>query len=249
MDNVWIFSLLSVLIVSLISFIGVITLAVKTKFFNKLLLFLVSFSAGALLGGAFLHLIPESLEHFSSVRAVTLLILSGILLFFILEKFVQWRHCHIPTSKGHPHPFAIMNLIGDGVHNFIDGMIIGASYLVNVSSGITTTIAVILHEIPQEIGDFGVLVYGGFKRGKALMMNFLSALTSVVGVIVVLIIGSRVSEFSVFLLPIAAGGFIYIAGSDLIPEIHKECAASKSFVQLISLVLGILLMLALILLG
>ncbi|TKJ17241.1 ZIP family metal transporter [Candidatus Woesearchaeota archaeon B3_Woes] len=245
MNNVWLYSLLSVIIISLISFIGVVTLAIKAKFLQKILLLLVSFSAGALFGGAFLHLIPEALENISSTRIVSLLILSGILFFLILEKFIHWRHCHIPTSKRHPHPFAIMNLIGDGLHNFIDGLIIGASYLISIPLGFTTTIAVILHEIPQEIGDFGVLLHGGFKKSKALLLNFLSALTSVFGVIVSLIIGYKAIEFSVILLPIAAGGFIYIAGSDLIPEMHKECSGSKSFAQLLSLVFGILLMLVL----
>lgn len=242
MNNVWLYSLLSVIIISLLSFVGVFTLSLKPKFLQKILLLLVSFSAGSLFGSAFLHLIPEALENISSTRIVSLLILGGILFFFILEKFIHWRHCHIPTSKRHPHPFAIMNLIGDGFHNFIDGLIIGASYLISIPLGITTTIAVILHEIPQEIGDFGVLLHGGFKKSKALMLNFLSALTSVLGAVISLIIGSKAIEFSVILLPIAAGGFIYIAGSDLIPELHKESSASKSFAQLLSLVLGILLM-------
>ncbi len=248
MNNVWLYSLLSVIVISLISFVGVFTLAIKDKFLKKILLFLVSFSAGALFGGAFLHLIPEALDRVNSSILVSLLVLVGILLFFILEKFVQWRHCHIPTSKRHPHPFAIMNLIGDGLHNFIDGLIIGASYLINIPLGITTTIAVVLHEIPQEIGDFGVLLHGGFKKAKALLVNFLSALTSVVGVIISLIVGSRAIEFSVILLPIAAGGFIYIAGSDLIPELHKEYNISKSLIQLLSLIAGILLMFVLVLL-
>jgi zinc and cadmium transporter len=142
-----------------------------------------------------------------------------------------------------------MNLVGDGLHNFIDGLIIGASYLVDISLGITTTIAVILHEIPQEIGDFGVLIYGGLKRMKALLMNFLSALISVLGVIVALLIGSRINGFSILLLPIAAGGFIYIASSDLIPELHKTCEPKISFSHVIGIILGILLMLILVLVG
>ena len=249
MNQVWLYSIISVLIISLISFIGAITLAINKKFLNKTLSFLVSFSAGALLGGAFIHLIPEALESFTSDIIVSLLILVGMMFFFILEKFVHWRHCHIPTSEKHVHPLATMNLVGDGLHNFIDGLIIGASYLVNISLGITTTIAVILHEIPQEIGDFGVLVYGGLKRVKALMMNFLSALISVIGVVVALLIGSRVNEFSILLLPIAAGGFIYIASSDLIPELHKTCEPKISFSHVVGITLGILLMLLLVLVG
>jgi len=248
MNQAWLYSIISVVIVSLISFIGIITLSIKKKFLNKILLFLVSLSAGALLGGAFIHLIPESLENFTSTLVVSLLVLAGIVLFFILEKLVHWRHCHIPTSSRHPHPFAIMNLMGDTLHNFIDGLIIGASYLINIPLGITTTIAVILHEIPQEIGDFGVLVYGGFKRLKALFVNFLTALTAVLGTIIALLIGTRAGVFSILLLPIAAGGFIYIASADLMPELHKDCEPTKSLFHLIGLVLGIALMLVLILL-
>jgi len=248
MNNTWLFAIISVLIVSLIAFIGVITLAIKSKHLKKILLFLVSFSAGALFGGAFLHLIPESLEHLKT-RGSFVLVLIGIVIFFILEKFIHWRHCHVPTSKKHPHPFAIMNLVGDSLHNLIDGLIIGASYLININLGITTTIAVILHEIPQEIADFGVLVYGGFNKLKALLMNFLSALTAVLGVIIALLIGSKIGIFAIILLPIAAGGFIYIAGSDLIPELHKEVNIKKSLLQLLSLILGIVLMMVLVFLG
>jgi zinc and cadmium transporter len=249
MNEPWIFSLSSVLLVSLISFAGVITFGIKNKYLDKILLLLVSFSAGALLGGAFLHLIPEALEKFTSTRAVTLLILAGMLVFFLLEKFIHWRHCHIPTSKSHPHHMATMNLVGDGLHNFIDGMIIASSYLINTQLGITATIAVILHEIPQEIGDFSVLIYSGLDKTKALLMNFLSALIAVLGTVFTLIMGAKVASFSAFLIPIAAGGFIYISGTDIIPELHKECGTSKSLLQTLSLVLGVLLMLALVFLG
>ena len=249
MNSAWLYAIISVLIVSLIAFIGVVTLAIKKKFLNKILLFLVSLSAGALLGGAFIHLIPESMESFTSSLVVSLLILLGIVIFFILEKLIHWRHCHVPTSSKHPHPFAMMNLVGDGLHNFIDGLIIGASYLVSIPLGISTTIAVLLHEIPQELSDFGVLVYGGFSNTKALAMNFLSGLVAIIGVVIALFIGTKVSVFSVLLLPIAAGGFIYIASADLIPEIHKVCEPKPSITHLISISLGILIMLALLLIG
>ena len=248
MNQAWLYSIISVVIISLISLIGLVTLSIKKSLLKKALLFLVSLSAGALLGGAFIHLIPESMERFTSPLVVSLLILGGIILFFILEKLIHWRHCHIPTSSRHPHPLAIMNLVGDGLHNFIDGLIIGASYLVNIPLGVTTTLAVILHEIPQEIGDFGVLVYSGFKRIKALFMNFLTALVAILGTIIALIIGSRAEVFSVILLPIAAGGFIYIASADIMPELHKTCEPTKSLFHLIGLIIGILLMLVLILL-
>lgn len=154
----------------------------------------------------------------------------------------------MPITKNHKHPVAIMNLIGDGVHNLMDGIIIGASYLASIPVGIATTIAVLLHEIPQEIADFGVLIHGGFTKKKALFFNFLFALTSVVGVIITLIIGSRVMDITHFLIPFTAGGFIYIASSDLIPEMHKETTLKKSVIQLLFFTLGILVMLALTLL-
>ena len=136
-----------------------------------------------------------------------------------------------------------MNLFGEALHNFIDGLIIGASYLVSVPAGVATTLAVALHEIPQEIGDFGVLIHGGFSKGKALMLNFLSALTAVLGVIVALALSGMIESISLILVPIAAGGFIYIAGSDLIPELHKHSEKfGESLGHLIVFILGILVM-------
>jgi len=247
MLKTWIYSLISVFIVSIIALIGIITLLIKEKILRKILLFLVSFSAGALFGGAFLHLIPNTVEEFGFVLVIPSFVLIGILVFFILEKFICWRHCHIPTSKSHPHPVGLMNIIGDAFHNLIDGMVIGGSYLASIPLGISTTIAVVVHEIPQEIGDFGVLLHAGFSKFRALMFNFLSALTAVVGVVISLIIGSKLHNYTLFLLPFTAGGFIYIAGSDLIPELHKETKPIKSFIQLLALILGIAVMLVLVL--
>jgi len=248
MHEIWFYSLASVFIISLISFVGVLTLFLKEKFLKKIILFFVSFSAGALLGDAFIHLLPEVIETTGFSVEIALSLLSGILLFFILEKFICWRHCHIPTSKDHPHPLAFMNLIGDGFHNIIDGMIIAGSYLVDFRIGIATTIAVLLHEIPQEISDFGVLLHAGMKKGKAIFYNFLSALFAVVGAIFVLIIGNTSQLFMNLLTPFTIGGFIYIASSDLIPELHKETDPKKSFFQLVGIISGILIMLSLLLL-
>lgn len=241
MIEIWFYSLLSVFLVSFISFIGLFTLSTKKETLNKILLYFVSFSVGGLLGDAFIHLLPESIELNNGLY-LSFYILLGLIVSFIVEKFIQWRHCHIPTSREHPHPLAIMNLIGDSVHNFIDGLIIGASYLTSLQVGIATTIAVILHEIPQEIGDFGVLIHGGFKIRKALFLNFVTALTAVIGTIISLIIGSFASSLTNFLLPFAIGSFIYIAGSDLIPELHKETKPIKSLIQLVMLLIGIAIM-------
>ncbi|PIN86022.1 ZIP family metal transporter [Candidatus Woesearchaeota archaeon CG10_big_fil_rev_8_21_14_0_10_44_13] len=245
MINVWAYALTSVVVVSLVSLIGAITLSIRVERLRKLLFFLVSFSAGALLGDTFIHLFPQIISRSGFGLDVAVYILLGMLLFFILEKFIQWRHCHIPTSKHHPHPVAFMNLVGDAFHNFIDGMVIAGSYIVSVPVGMATTLAVVFHEIPQEIGDFGVLIHAGFNRKKALFFNFLSALTSVLGAVAVLAIGTKVQDIDLFLVPFTAGGFLYIAGSDLIPELHKETGAKKAVIQMIGLVLGVLIMVAL----
>jgi zinc and cadmium transporter len=204
---------------------------------------MLAFSAGALFGDTFIHLIPEIIEEQGSFNLFSAgFLLFGILMFFVIEKFIHWQHCHMPITKEHIHPFAYMNLVGDGFHNFIDGLIIAGSYLVDFKVGIATTLAVILHEIPQEIGDFGVLLHGGFSRGKALLLNFATALTAVLGTIAVLLVGSKVEGLSSILLPIAAGGFIYIAGADLIPELHKQSDLKVSVMSMLFFFLGIFFM-------
>ncbi len=247
MNEVWFYSIVSVVIVSLVSLIGLLALSIRVDKLKKILVFLLAFSAGALMGDAFIHLIPEMIDKAGFGLNVALYVLSGILLFFVLEKVIHWQHCHMPITKEHVHSFAKMNLIGDGLHNFIDGMIIAASYMINIPTGIATTIAVVVHEIPQEIGDFGVLLHGGYTKGKALLLNFGTALVAILGAVVALWLGN-IDGIEVILTGIAAGGFIYIAGSDLIPEMHKETAISKSLLQLLAFVLGILVMVGLILL-
>lgn len=247
-SQAFIYSLLSVVIVSLVSLVGVFSLSFNTATLRKFLIYMVSFSAGALFGDVFIHLLPQSIEQSGFSLHISLYVISGILFSFVVEKIIHWRHCHIPTSKEHVHPFALMNLYGDGVHNFIDGLIIGASYLASIPVGIATTIAVVLHEIPQEIGDFGVLLHGGLSKKKALTYNFLTALTAVVGALLAFLLGTHVENLTLFLIPFAAGGFIYIAGSDLIPEMHKEVHWKRSLLQLVVFVLGILVMVPLLLL-
>jgi zinc and cadmium transporter len=248
MNEVWIYALLSVLVVSLISLIGVFFLGIAVDKLRKILIYLISFSAGALFGDAFIHLFPELIGENGFALSSAIYILLGILIFFILEKGIYWQHCHMPITKEHVHSFAYMNLIGDALHNFIDGLIIAGSYMVSIPVGIATTIAVILHEIPQEIGDFGVLIHGGFSKAKAIFMNFVTALVAVLGAIVALTLGNFVDNLAEILVPLAIGGFLYIAGSDLIPELHKEIKISVTFWQIISFVIGILVMLSLLLL-
>ncbi len=242
----WLYSLVSVFIVSLISIIGIVTLSIKADKLKKALIYMVSFSAGALLGDAFIHLIPELAEEGLTLN-YSIFILFGVLLFFSLEKIVHWRHCHVPNCD-HVHSFAYMNLFGDAVHNFIDGLIIAGSYLLSIPAGIATTLAVILHEIPQEIGDFGVLIHGGFTKGRALFLNFLTALTAVLGVIFALVLNNFVHNIEGYLISLAIGGFLYIAGSDLIPELHKETKISVSLIQILTFILGVIVMIALLLL-
>lgn len=237
--------ILSVIIISLISVVGILFLLLKEKFLKKILLILVALSAGSLLGGAFLHLIPEMVEEGIFTFNTSLLILGGIVLFFIIENFIQWRHCHVPTSKSHPHHLGVINLIGDGIHNLTDGMIVASAYLINIPLGIATTIAVIMHEIPQEIGDFGVLIYAGFSKLKALFFNFLSAIIALVGAVIVILFSGTFENIAHIIIPIAAGGFIYIAGSDLIPEIHKKQRRGFAIENLIAIIAGILIMWAL----
>ncbi|MFZ2150725.1 MAG: ZIP family metal transporter [Candidatus Absconditicoccaceae bacterium] len=214
----------------------------KVEKLKKTLIYLVSFSAGGLLGDAFIHLLPEVVEDNGFTILTSFFVLSGILFGLITEKVIHRNHCHMPITKTHIHPFAYMNLVGDIVHNFIDGLIIGASYLISIPTGIATSIAVLLHEIPQEIGDFGVLIHGGFSKKRALLVNFLTALTAIVGVVIALSLSQYSSQLVQFLIPFAAGSFIYIAGSDLIPELHKENKLLQGLLQILCFLLGIGLM-------
>lgn len=246
MLNIWLMTLVSIFIVSLMGFAGALTLPFNKETLNKMIFFLVSFATGALFGDAFLHLLPDAVKANGFTLEISLSLLAGILLFFILEKIICWRHCHL---EGHQHPFAWMNMIGDAFHNFIDGMVIAGSYLASPTIGFATTMAVVFHEIPQEIGDYGVLIHGGFGRIQALFLNFLVQLTSILGALLILSINLRSETLNSFLIPFTAGGFIYIAAADLIPELHKETGLRMSILQLLSLLIGIGLMFMLLLVG
>ena len=226
--------------VSLVSLIGIFSLLFREGWLNKILFMLIGFSAGGLIGGAFLHLLPEALEQAASQIIFSYLIL-GFIAFFMLEKYFHWRHCHEGICS--VHAFTYLNLIGDGIHNFTDGLVIGASFLVSINFGIITTLVIIMHEIPQEIGDFGVLVYGGFSKLKALYYNFVIALTCVLGTIVGYFISVHIKNFSPFLLPFTAGGFIDIAACDLVPELHKQKDLKKSASSMVAFLCGILFIL------
>jgi len=240
MIDVLLMSVAATILVSLVSLIGLFGLGLKTKVLDRILFLLIGLSAGALIGDAFIHLIPEAAAG-ASGETVPIFIILGFSLFFIMERVLYWHHCH-ENGKCDVHTFRYMNLIGDGVHNFIDGLIISASFAASPKLGIATTLAVVVHEIPQEIGDFGVLVYGGFSKKKALLMNFLSALIAVAGAIVGSLLVSFTSQVTPLLLAFTAGGFVYIGASDLIPELHKEPKINRSLVAFGFFLIGIVMM-------
>lgn len=230
--------LISISLVSLVSLIGALILFME-KILSGVLTALVGLATGGLLGGAFLHLLPDALSQNPSAD-IFIYVIIGILAFFSLEKFLCWHHCH--KERCDVHMFTYMSLVGDAVHNFIDGMIIAVSYGSSISLGIASTIAIIFHEIPQEMGDFGVLIYGGTKRMRALFYNFLTALTAFAGGVASYTLSFSVENHVTFIVPFAAGGFIYVATSDLIPELHKERRLTYSSVQMVLTLIGVLIM-------
>jgi zinc and cadmium transporter len=243
------YTIISVIVVSLVSFVGIITLFFRKKKIDRLLLILVSISAGTLFGGAFFHLIPEAVEESGSFSvSISFLILAGITIFFLLDKLIHWRHSHtesslIHTTKENKPSVAYLNLLGDGFHNFLDGLIIAGSYLVSIPTGIATTIAVVIHETPQEIADFGVLMYSGLSKWKALLFNFFSATLAIVGAIVGLILGTQSEIFIAAIVPFAGGAFVYIAGSNLIPELLRKNHELKILLQqFLAFIVGIIIM-------
>ena len=245
MLTIYFYAFVSVIIVSLISLVGVFSLTLREEILKKNISLFISLAVGALLGDAFIHLIPEAFENYSNHVVISLLIILGIIIFFTLEKFFHWHHHGEDKEESNIHPVGKLLLFTDGFHNFIDGIIIGVSFLASVPIGIATTFAVILHEIPQEIGDFAVLIHSGYDRKRALFLNFISALTAIIGVLIALISGSIAETFTSWVLPIAAGGFIYIAVADLIPELHKTKELKHSVSQIIIVIIGIMTMVAL----
>jgi zinc and cadmium transporter len=248
MNETYLYSFLSVTAISLISLVGVFTLSLRADLIKKYISLFISLAVGALLGDAFIHLIPEAFAEATNPTRVGLYIILGIFIFFILEKFLHWHHHEDNTDEYHIHPVGKLVLFSDGIHNFVDGIVIGASFLVSIPIGIATTIAVVLHEIPQEIGDFAVLIHSGYSKTRALWLNFLSALTAMLGLAFVFIVGERSLAFTDIVLPIAAGGFIYIAVGDLIPELQKTKGGKYFILQVVMLLLGIGAMIALTLL-
>lgn len=248
MITTYFYAFASVIIVSLVSLIGVFSLSLKEEIVKKYTSLFISLAVGALLGNVFINLIPEIFENSSNSILASLLIIAGILFSFVVEKFLHWHHHGEDKDESNIHPVGKLILFNDGFHNLTDGIIIGVSFLVSIPIGIATTLAVVLHEIPQEIGDFAVLIHSGYDKKRALFLNFLSAFTAIIGVAIALIFGSMAETFSLWVLPIAAGGFIYIAMSDLIPELQKTKELKHSLSQIVAVLVGVLTMVALLLL-
>ncbi|MFA6992790.1 MAG: ZIP family metal transporter [Candidatus Gracilibacteria bacterium] len=227
------------LTMSVISFIGIIPFLLKKKSIENFLILFVSLSAGALLSSAFLHLLPEAAQEMP-IETMFTIVISAFIVFFLVEKVLHWQHCHKTDCK--IHSYGHMNLFGDFVHNFIDGLIIAATFIADTKLGIVATAAVALHEIPQEIGDFGVLLHAGFKKKSAVIYNFLIALSAVLGGIIGYFAAPYFGDKFSYLIPFAAGGFIYIAASDLVPEMRKEMGLKKSILAFVMFLAGIILM-------
>jgi len=225
------------------SLIGGIILLSKEKFALKISHFLASFAAGVLLGTAFFDLLPEAMHEGKGLEGnIFFFTLLGIVLFFLIERFIHWFHHH---EEPHEHEKETKStvpliIIGDTVHNFIDGIIIAATFLVSIPLGVITSLAVVAHEIPQEIGDFGLLLHKGLRRKRILMLNVLSASVSILGAMLTYVLGSDlVEEYIPVFLALTAGFFIYIAASDLIPEIHYEKRRGFALIETLLLISGI----------
>jgi zinc and cadmium transporter len=242
--STWLAALVALVAVSVISLAGAATLALRAAPLRRLLELLVPFAAGALLGDAFIHIVPEIAEEQGEFSlAASFSVILGIVVFFVLEKVLHWHHAHFPHQEV-LHPIAMSNLVGDGLHNFIDGAIIAGAFAVSGQLGIATAAAVALHEIPQELGDFGILVHAGLTPRRALGLNLLSGAVAIVGGVLTLALGNPDTIIN-WLLPFSAGAFIYIASTDLIPELHKEPEPRKSLLQVIALLMGLAVMAAL----
>ncbi|HLC68878.1 MAG TPA: ZIP family metal transporter [Candidatus Bilamarchaeaceae archaeon] len=228
------------LLVSLVSFTGIFILSLKHRMVETVLFAMVAFAAGTLLGAAFLDLLPEASELIEPATVLQIALV-GIVVFFLIEKIIHWHHYHYGSHWLREKPLAYLNLIGDGIHNFFDGAAIAASFLIAPELGITTTLVVLLHEIPQEVGDFSLLLYSGFSRAKALLFNFLSGLLAVIGALGFYYFSSAIENLEAIGLAFTGGMFIYIAAADLFPEFQKEKGMNKSLLQFFLLALGILM--------
>lgn len=242
----FIYSLLATLIVSGISFIGVLLFFKKISEKHSLITSLIAFAAGALIGDALLHLIPESVEAYGFETMTMVYVFIGILFMLLVEAYFHCSHESVDSHEKHrKHVLAKINILGDGLHNFLDGIAIAASFLISPVAGIASTFAIILHEIPQEFADMGILLYSNWSKRRILFVNFVTALVAVIGAIFALVLNNIVEGAEKFLIPIAAGQFIYIALADLLPEIHAKSGIKKYIIEITMFLVGFLIMYAL----
>jgi zinc and cadmium transporter len=226
-------------LMSTIALVGSITLLLKKQTLQKIQIPLVAFAAGALMGGAFLHMIPAALTEYGEHDLLFIWVLVGFSLFFILEQFLHWRHCQLKRENT-KKPLTYLILIGDGLHNFTGGLAIGGTFLIDIRLGIMAWLAAAAHEIPQELGDFAVLIHGGWKKTTALLFNVVSGLTFLLGGIIAYFVSHQINID--FLIPFAAGNFIYIGASDLVPEVTKHESLISNLIHFLSFALGITIM-------
>jgi zinc and cadmium transporter len=252
-----IYAIASVIIVSLISVVGALPFILKKNVSQGILVFLLSVSVGVLLSTVFLDFLPEVFEagHADGGHSLSapLYILFGFIVMFVIEKFVHWHHSKKCENGdcGHSHAYSVapLNLIGDGIHNFIDGLVIAGAYTVSITVGIAATISIIFHEIPQEIADFGVLLYSGMQKKRAIIFNLLSGLTALVGTIIGLFLIHSIEGFNQIVIPFAAGNFIYIAASNLVPQLHRKCSVWEDVMHVSAIILGVAIVVAVTVLG
>jgi len=232
-----IYAIISVVGVSLLSLLGAVLISIQKKTLERIITYSLALSSGVLLGSTFFELLPEGVELLPDAFFVWTLI--GFISFFCLEKIISWHH-HVEGRHIHGEkPLAYLTLIGDGIHNFTDGAVIAASYLVSIPLGVTTTIAIVAHEVPHELSDFLILIHGGFTNKKALFFNFLSAAMAILGTVLVLMVSTQLANLERYLVPFAAGNFLYIAASDLIPELLTKRQGKTSIIQVATLLFGI----------
>jgi zinc and cadmium transporter len=241
MDPVFAWIVVSGLAMSAIAMVGSVTLVLPERTLQRILLPLVAFAAGSLLGGAFFHMLPVGLGAGMGDTAVYALVLAGFAVFFGLEQFLHWHHCH-RADVSCKKPLTYLILIGDGLHNFLGGLAVAGTFLIDIRLGIVTWLAAAAHEVPQELGDFGVLVHGGWEKGRALLYNMFSALTFLVGGLVAYAASFRLDV--AFLVPFAAGNFIYIAAADLIPEVKAHAELRTNVAHFAAFAFGVALMAA-----
>ena len=237
MNNI-LYILISIAVISLISLVGIFVFIFKNSHNQRLNTYLIGLSIGALLSAAFLHLLPEAYHELEQIQ-VSYLLMFGFVGFFLIERFLQWR---FKKSSSHIKVYGPINLIADFFHNFLDGVIIAVAYAMNIHAGIAATIAIILHEIPQEFGDFGVLVKAGYTAKKALILNLLTSLSSFLGAFLIILLPKHLEDFTIYLLPVSVAAFLYLALNNLMPELQKNNNRSMFFFQLAGILTGMILM-------